>query len=209
MEAVSSIRVLVADDHPVVRDGLSAIINQQKDMVVAATAANGEEAVALFDEHRPEVTLIDLQMPVMDGVTAIGTILKQCPKAAMIVLSNHDGDHHIRRALMAGARAYLLKDTTRDELIQTIRLVSQGRTLTPPGIDLSLAYCLSHPQLTKRETEILKLLAEGGTNREIASKLFITEGTVKSHVNRILSKMGVSDRTQAVAQGIRRGMVPF
>ena len=203
----SLIRVLTADDHPIVRDGLNAVINDQPDMEVVAEAANGKEAVELARQHRPDVMLIDLRMPQMNGVEAINTIRAEWPQARVIILTTYDGDEDIYRALQAGAQAYLLKGMPRTELLDTIRAVHAGHKRLPPEIAAKLAERISASELTERELDVLKLIVKGNSNRAIGERLAITEGTVKAHVNSVLGKLGVNDRTQAVTEAMRRGIV--
>ena len=207
MNPVTPIRILIADDHPVVREGLAAMIKRRTDMTVVAEANHGQEAVALFHQHQPDVVLMDLRMPEMDGVEAILTIREQTPEARVIVLTTYDTDEDIYRALRAGAKAYLLKDTPREELLDTIRAVSAGRTRVPSDVAAKLVERVSSETLTAREIDVLRLIVAGHSNREIATLLYISEGTVKTHVNHILMKLGVSDRTQAVTTALRRGLV--
>ena len=203
----NAIRILIADDHLVVRIGLRSMIDTQPDMNVIAEAANGREAVALFRDHQPDVTLIDLRMPVMGGVEAVGVIHAEFPDARIIVLTTYDGDENIYRALQGGARAYLLKDIPREEFLDDIRAVYQGQYCIPPAVAARLAQRIPGPELSARELEVLKLIVEGMSNKEIASTLSITESTVKNHVNSILSKLNVKDRTQAATTALRRGIV--
>jgi len=207
MNPVAPIRILIADDHPVVREGLAAMIKRRTDMTVVAEANHGQEAVALFHQHQPDVVLMDLRMPEMDGVEAILTIREQTPEARVIVLTTYDTDEDIYRALRAGAKAYLLKDTPREELLDTIRAVSAGRTRVPSDVAAKLVERVSSETLTAREVDVLRLIVAGHSNREIATLLYISEGTVKTHVNHILMKLGVSDRTQAVTTALKRGLV--
>jgi len=200
-------RVLVADDHQVVREGLVAIITREPDMTVVAEAGNGRQAVEQFFRHRPDVALMDLRMPEMDGVEAITAIREKNADARIVVLTTFDGDEDIYRGLRAGAKAYLLKDATGEELLECIRNVNRGKMCVPPTIAAKLAGRLSASELTARELEVLELMAEGRSNREIAHSLTITEGTVKAHVNNILNKMNVSGRTEAVTIAIKRGIV--
>ena len=202
-----AIRILIADDHLVVRIGLRSMIDTQPDMNVIAEAANGREAVELFRDHQPDVTLIDLRMPVMGGVEAVGVIHEEFPGARIIVLTTYDGDENIYRALQGGARAYLLKDIPREEFLDDIRAVYQGQYCIPPAVAARLAQRIPGPELSARELEVLKLIVEGMSNKEIASALSITESTVKNHVNSILSKLNVKDRTQAATTALRRGIV--
>lgn len=201
------IRILIADDHPIVREGLVALINRRPDMQVVAEVSDGRAAVQAFEEHRPDVTLLDLRMPEMGGVEAIETIRRQQPEARIIVLTTFDGDEDIYRAIQAGARAYLLKETPRQELLETIRAVHAGQRRIPAEVAARLAGRLLTPDLTPRELTVLQQLVAGKSNREIGLALGITEGTVKVHVNNILAKLDVSDRTQAVTEALRRGIV--
>jgi two-component system NarL family response regulator len=201
------ISVLIADDHPVVRDGLNAIINDQPDMEVVAEAANGIEAIELAQHHRPDVMLIDLRMPQLTGLEAMYAIRTDWEHAKIIILTTYDGDEDIYRALQAGAQAYLLKGMPRSELLSTIRSVHSGRKRIPPEVASKLAERISLSELTPRELEVLSLIVRGMSNKEIGTNLSITEGTVKAHVNSILGKLNVSDRTQAATEAIRRGIV--
>jgi two-component system NarL family response regulator len=201
------LRILIADDHPVVREGLAAIIERQPDMSVVAEAANGQETLDLFRQHRPDVTLVDLRMPKLDGVTVITTIRQEFPEARIIILTTYDGDEDIYRGLLAGAKAYLLKDAPREALLEAIRAVHTGQKRIPAEVAAKLAERLSSSELTGRELEVLRLIVAGRSNKEIGQALSITEGTVKAHVNNILSKLGVNDRTQAVTEALRRGLV--
>ena len=203
----SLIRILTADDHPIVRDGLNAVINDQPDMEVVAEAGNGKEAVALARQHRPDVMLIDLRMPQMNGLEAVNNIRAEWPQARVIILTTYDGDEDIYRALQAGAQAYLLKGMPRTELLDTIRAVHAGHKRLPPEIAAKLAERISASELTERELDVLKLIVKGNSNRAIGERLAITEGTVKAHVNSVLGKLGVNDRTQAVTEAMRRGIV--
>jgi two-component system, NarL family, response regulator len=203
----SSIRILIADDHPVVRQGLAAMIGRKRGMTVVAEASNGREVVDLFRQHRPDVTLLDLRMPQIDGVEAIAIIREEFRNARIIVLTTYDTDEDIYRGLSAGAMAYLLKGTSPDELLDTIRAVHAGQTRISPEVAAKLAARISIPELTARELEVLRLVVGGQSNREIGATLHISEGTVRAHINNILSKMGVSDRTQATTLAIKRGLV--
>jgi len=202
----NNIRVLIVDDHPVVRTGLALMIKYEPGMEVVAEAADGAEAVQLFRQHQPDVMLMDLRMPGMGGVDAITAILKEFPDACIIVLTTYDGDEDIYRGLQAGARGYLLKGTSCDELLDAIRKVHAGQTYIPAEVGAKLAIRLSGPQLSKREQDVLRLLGTGMSNREIANTLGIAEGTIKFHVNNILSKLQVSDRTQAALIALKRGI---
>ncbi len=203
----NQIRVLIADDHPVVREGLAAMLNRRPDMTVVGEAENGRVAHTLYQQTQPDVTLMDLQMPEMGGVDAIHAIRQEFPQARIIVLTTLDGDEDIFRGLQAGAMAYLLKDTPRAELLDTIRIVHAGRKRIPPKIAAKLADRMISPALTERELDVLRLIVEGKSNRKIGLALSITEGTVKAHVNNLLGKLNVSDRTQAVTEALRRGIV--
>ena len=202
------IRVLIADDHGVVREGLVSMIQRNKaDMTVVGEASNGREAVELWKEHRPDVTLLDLRMPELDGVDAIKEIRADDEKARIIVLTTFDGDEDIYRAIQAGAKGYLLKDVPREALMDCIRRVYAGETSVPVHLVAKLADRVSGETLSKREIEVLKLMAQGKSNKEIGSALFISEGTVKSHGKAIFAKMNVVSRTEAVADATRRGLI--
>jgi len=200
-------RILIADDHFVVRIGLAAVIDSQPDMTVVDQAENGQQAVDLFIRHKPDIVLIDLRMPVLSGLEATRRIRREFPNARIVVLTTFDGDEDIYRALEAGAGAYLLKHTLKDELIAAIRAVHQGKRYIPSGVAMRLAERPPLSDLTERELEVLRLMARGLPNSDIATTLSISVGTVKTHINRILSKMGVRDRTQAVTTAIQRGLV--
>ena len=204
MSAPSKIRVLIIDDHPVVCFGLSAIINTQSDMVTVAQGQNGREAVTLYEEHLPDVTLMDLRMPLMGGVDAIRRIRNQHPHAGFIVLTTYQGDEDIHRALTAGAQGYLLKGMPHDELLEAIRTVHAGLQYVPEPVRQKLAERPPASELTGREMQILKLIVKGLSNKQIADKLGITEGTVKWHVNLILGRLNVTDRTQAAVAALNR-----
>ena len=203
----NAIRVLLADDHPIVREGLITVVNAQADMVVVAEAENGKQAVEAFRKHRPDVTLMDLRLPEMDGVQATAAIRKDFSNARIIVLTTYSGDEFIYRALEAGARAYLLKTTPKKELLETIRVVHQGQRRIPPEVAVRLAERIPVSELTPREAEVLKLIIKGKSNKQIADLLHITESTVKYHVNLILAKLGVSDRTEAATAALQRGII--
>jgi DNA-binding NarL/FixJ family response regulator len=207
MSKDNPIRILIADDHFVVRMGLAAVINTQPDMVVVAEAVNGRQAIESFRQHRPDVTLMDLRMPEMGGIEAITTIRREFTDSRFIVLTTYDGDEDIYRALQAGARSYLLKDMLRDTLIDAIRAVHAGQRRIPPEVANRLAERMDRSELTSRELEVLRLIVGGKSNKEIAAELSIAEGTVKIHINNILSKLGVSDRTQAATFALQRGIV--
>ena len=202
------IRVLIADDHGVVREGLVSMIRRNKaDMTVVGEAGTGREAVELWNEHRPDVTLLDLRMPELDGVEVIKEIRATDEKARIIVLTTFDGDEDIYRAIQAGAKGYLLKDVPREALMDSIRRVHAGETSVPVHLVAKLADRVSGETLSNREIEVLKLMAQGKSNKEIASALFISEGTVKSHGKAIFAKMNVTSRTEAVADATRRGLL--
>jgi two-component system NarL family response regulator len=207
MKKTNRVRILIADDHPVVREGLVALINRRPDMVVVAEVSNGREAVEQFLHHRPDVALLDLRMPEMDGVEAIAAIRQKIPTARLIVLTTFDEDEDIYRGLRAGAKAYLLKDAPRDELLKCIRAVHEGQTVIPPSIAAKLADRLTTSGLTRREIQVLQFVADGNGNKEIAVALSISEGTVKTHVSSILAKLDAADRTQAVTIALRRGIL--
>lgn len=200
------IRILIADDHPVVRDGVAGVIDEQDDMTVVGQASTGLEALALYVERRPDVTLMDLRMPGMNGVETIAAIRHQSPAARAIILTTYDTDEDIYRALEAGARAYLLKDVARQVLLETIRAVHAGQTPFSPEVGAKLAGRISSEQLSDRELAVLRLLVQGMSNQEVAGALFISESTVKFHVNHILSKLNAVDRTQAVIIALKRGL---
>lgn len=201
------IRILLVDDHPIVREGLAAIIERRPDMTVVAESGDGQAAVAAFHAHRPDVTLMDLRLPKMDGVAAINEIRKEFAYARFVVLTTFDGDEDIFRALRAGAQGYILKGTPRDELLSAIRAVDAGQKWLPPEVALKLGERVSTQDLTQREREVLRLIATGKSNQEIGTTLSITEGTVKGHVNTILTKLDARDRTQAVTTALRRGIL--
>ena len=201
------IRVLIVDDHPLLREGIAALIDAEPDMEVAAQAATGREALAQFKLKRPDVTLMDLQMPDMGGIEAIIAIRGEFPNARIIVLTTYTGDVQVLRALKAGARAYLLKGRVNTELLEVIRAVHRGQKRIPPEIAAELADHATEDDLSVREIDVLRLVATGNGNREIAAKLSITEETVKNHVTHILAKLGANDRTHAVTIAIKRGFI--
>jgi two-component system NarL family response regulator len=202
------VRVLIAEDQAIVRDGLAALLGYQPDMEVVGRAADGDEAVRLYGELRPDVTLMDLRMPRRGGVEATAAIRAADPGARVVVLTTFDGDEDVYRALEAGARGYLLKDATTEELLAAIRAVSRGERHVPAEVARRLAdRAMSGPPLSVREVEVLRLVAAGKTNKEIAAVLFIAEATVKTHVNSIHEKLGVRDRTEAVMVAVRRGIL--
>ena len=201
------IRILIADDHSVVREGLVSLVKRKSDMTVVAEASNGREAVDLWKEHHPDVTLLDLRMPELDGVGAIKEIREIDPNAHILVLTTFDGDEDIYRAIKAGAKGYLLKDTAREALMDSIRRVHAGETCIPPTLAAKLADRVSGEALSAREIEVLQRIAAGKSNKEIGAELFISEGTVKTHVKSIFSKLDVVSRTEAVATATRRGLI--
>jgi len=201
------LRILLVDDHALLRAGLASVISAQPGFVVCGEATNGEEAVLRFEELRPDVTLMDLQMPALDGVGAITKIRARHPDACILVLTTFDTDDDIERALRAGARGYLLKDAAVDELTSAIREVHEGRTRVAPAVAAKLADRMTQVQLTMRELAVLRLLADGKTNKEIGAALSIAEGTVKVHLTHLFEKLGVSNRTEAMAAAARRGLV--
>ena len=207
MPKPNPIRLLIADDHLVVRVGLRSMLDTQPGMAVVAEAANGREAIELFREHKPDVTLMDLRMPIMGGVEATIAIREEFPDARVIVLTTYDGDENIYRALRAGAMAYLLKDIPRGEFLDDVRAVYSGQYCIPPAVAARLAQRMPYSELSSREMEVLKLIVEGLSNKEIGSALTISESTVKNHVNSILAKLRVSDRTHAATMALRRGIV--
>jgi two-component system, NarL family, response regulator len=201
------IRVILADDHPVVRDGLAAMVNRQPDMEVVAEASDGEEATALYEQHKPDVMVLDLRMPKRDGVTVVQIVLEAHPGARILIMTTYDGDEDIFRCLSQGAKGYLLKDAPRTEILSAIRAVSQDRPYTSSSIAAKALQRMSKPSLTQRELDVLQLLAEGRSNKDIARRLNITEGTAKTHVKAILTKLDAISRTEAVAVAHKRGMI--
>ncbi len=201
------IRILVVDDHFVVRIGLAGSINIEPDMVVEAEVSSGPLAIEYFRKHHPDIVLMDLRLPGMSGVEATNVICKEFPDAVVIMLSTHDGEEDIYRSIQAGARTYLLKTAARDDLIQTIRGVHSGERCISPAIGARLAERMTRTELTARETEVLKLIAKGKSNKEIGGALGIAEVTVKLHVGHILTKLKASDRTQATTTALQRGIL--
>lgn len=203
----SLIRILAVDDHPMLREGIAALVASQSDMKLVAEASTGREALEQFRKHRPDLTLMDLQMPDMDGIEAMVAICSEFPEARIIVLTTYKGDVQVVRALKAGARAYLLKGLLRKELLETIRAVHAGKKCIPPEVAAELAEHAIDETLTSREIDVLRLIAGGNANKLIGDRLSITEETVKGHVKNILSKLGASDRTHAVAIALKRGII--
>jgi DNA-binding NarL/FixJ family response regulator len=201
------IRVFSVDDHPLLHEGLATIIRNETDMVMVAEASCGRDGIQRFREHKPDVTLMDLRLPDMSGIDATIAILSEFPGARIVILTTFAGDVEIQRALEAGARAYILKSTAPKELVDVIRQVHAGKKRIPAEIASHLAEHYSDEALTSREIEVLRQIAGGNRNRDIAEKLFITEETVKVHVKHIMEKLGATDRTQAVAIGVRRGII--
>jgi two-component system NarL family response regulator len=202
----SAIRVLIVDDHPIVQQGLAAILKEESDMTVIGQVKDGMEAIALFRQEQPDVTLMDLRMPKMGGVEAITAICHEFSAARIIVVTTYDGDEDIYRGLRAGAKGYLLKDSKPNELRAAIRTVHNGQQYFPPNVAAKLVQRMTNPELSDRELEVLQLVAQGMSNLEIGAALSITESTVKSNVNRILSKLGAKDRTQATIIALKRGI---
>jgi DNA-binding NarL/FixJ family response regulator len=203
----STIRILSVDDHPLLREGIAALVASQSDMKLVAEASTGREALEQFRKHRPDLTLMDLEMPDMNGIEAMIAICAEFPEARIIVLTTYKGDVQVLRALKAGARAYLLKGLLRKELLETIRAVHAGKKRISPEVAAELADHVADDTLTAREIEVLRLIAAGDANKLIADQLSITEETVKSHVGNILSKLGANDRTHAVTIGLKRGII--
>jgi DNA-binding NarL/FixJ family response regulator len=206
-EEAKQIRILAVDDHPILRQGIAGLIADESDMTLVAEAANGREAIQQFRAHRPDVTLMDLQMPEMNGLDALIAIRGEFPEARVIVLTTYTGDVQATRALKAGARAYLLKNSLHKELLDTIRAVHAGRKTLSPEVSFELAEHSAEELLSAAEVRVLRLIAEGNSNKEIATLLSVTEDAVKGQVRNILSKLGANDRTHAVTIGIKRGII--
>jgi DNA-binding NarL/FixJ family response regulator len=204
---ISRIRILAVDDHPVVREGIAGLVGVQPDMVLVGEASNGREAIQQFRMHHPDITLMDLQMPEMNGLDALIAIRNEFPDAKVIVLTTYAGDVQILRALKAGAQAYLLKNTLHKELLETIRAVHAGKKTLSPEVSYQVAEHAADDSLTPAEIAVLRLIAAGNANKQIADQLSITEETVKSRVKNILSKLGANDRTHAAMIGLRRGII--
>lgn len=207
MSAPTRIRVFSVDDHPLLREGIAAIINSQPDMEMVAQASTGREAIPLFRQHRPDVTLMDLRMPDMTGIDALIAIRNEFPAARIVMLTTFEGDVEIQRALAAGARGYVLKNMPPKDLVDVVRQVHAGKKRIPHEIAAQLAEHIADESLTEREIEVLQQLAGGSRNRDIAERLFISEETVKVHVKHIMEKLGASGRTAAVAIAVRRGII--
>src|ERR1700684_1325131 len=207
MKESTPIRILCIDDHPLMREGIAAIIRNEPDMLLVAEASNGREAIQGFREHRPDVTLMDLRMPDISGIDAMIAIRTEFPDARVIMLTTFEGDAEIQRALEAGSQGYMLKSMPRKQLVEMIRRVHSGKKHLPPEVVAHLAEHLGDEALRKREIEVLQRVAGGNRNSDIAALLFISEETVKGHIKHIMEKLGASDRTEAVAVGIRRGII--
>jgi DNA-binding NarL/FixJ family response regulator len=201
------IRILTVDDHAILREGIAALVNAECDMKLVAEASDGEEAIEQFRLHRPDVTIMDLQMPKLNGIEAVLGIRKEFPDARIIVLTTYTGDVQVLRALKAGAQAFILKGHVHRELLETIRAVHAGKKRIPPEVAAELADHAAEDELSSREIEVLRLIARGNANKVIADQLAITEETVKSHVTNILSKLGANDRTHAVTIAVKRGII--
>ncbi|HVB99452.1 MAG TPA: response regulator transcription factor [Candidatus Dormibacteraeota bacterium] len=200
------IRVVIADDHPIVREGLRAVLKTQRDIEVVAEAANGPQAIEQFLLHRPDVLLLDLRMPEMDGIGVLRAVLEKKPDAKIVVVTHYGGDQDIYRTLHAGAKAYLLKDSPRQELLECIRAVHAGRRWISPPVGAQLAAGMEMPQLTRREVEIIRLMANGKSNKEIGDSLGISDNTVKVHVRNMFRKLGATSRTEALRIALLRGI---
>jgi two-component system, NarL family, response regulator len=205
--AKKSFTVLVADDHPVVREGLVALINRQSDMRVIAEASNGRQAVEAFFAQRPDVVLLDLRMPIMDGIDAVISICEKDPRARIAVITSYQDEEDVYRALRAGAQGYILKDAAVDQLVECIYAVGDGKTWIPPHIGAKLAKRVADRELTRRETDVIHAVAAGKSNKEIGCKFDISEATVKVHMTHILEKLKVTGRTEAINVAVKRGLV--
>jgi len=207
MSEQPNIRVFSVDDHPLLREGIAAIIDNQPDMQMVAQAATGSEAIQMFRQHLPDVTLLDLRLPDMSGIDVLIAIRSEFPEARVVMLTTFEGDVDIRRALEAGARGYVLKNQPPKDLVEAIRQVNKGRKRIPAEVAAHLAEYVGEDDLTEREVDVLRHVASGNRNREIGERLFISEETVKVHIKHIMEKLGASDRTQAVAIAVRRGII--
>jgi DNA-binding NarL/FixJ family response regulator len=207
MTGSSPIRILTVDDHPLVREGIAGLVGVQPDMTVVAEATNGREAIQQFRAHRPDVTLMDLQMPEMNGLDALMTIRAEFPEARIIVLTTYEGDAQILRAVKAGAQGYLLKNTLHSDLLRTIRAVHAGKKSLSPEVSFQIAEHVSDEALTPAEVVVLRLIAAGNANKQIADQLGVTEDTVKGRVKSILAKLDANDRTHAAIIGVKRGII--
>ena len=205
----NAIRILAVDDHPLLREGIAVIVADQSDMTIVAEASNGHEAIQQFRTHRPDVTLLDIQMPEMNGLDALIAIRNEFPEARVIILTTYSGDVQVLRALKSGARAYLLKNELHKELLETIRAVHAGKKTLSPEASYQLAEHATDDTLTPAEVTVLRLIADGNANKQIADQLSITEDTVKGRVKNILSKLGANDRTHAAIIGLKRGIIEF
>jgi DNA-binding NarL/FixJ family response regulator len=205
--ATGLIRLLCVDDHPLMREGIAAVVRNEADMCLVAEAVNGQEAIERFREFRPDITLMDLRLPDMSGIEALRAIRREFKDARIIMLTTFEGDADILRSLEAGAQAYLLKNMPRPELLETIRKVNGGKRHVPKEVAAQLAQFMGQESLSRREVEVLEKIADGNRNSDIASMLFISEETVKGHIKHIMEKLGASDRTEAVAIGLRRGII--
>jgi two-component system, NarL family, response regulator len=204
---IAPIRVILADDHPVVRDGLAAIVNQQKDMQVVAEADDGDIAIALYAEHRPDVMVLDLRMPNRDGLSVVEEVLEKHPKARLLIMTTYDGDEDIFKSLSRGAKGYILKDAPRQEILAAIRAVAVDQPYTSGAIAAKALQRMARPSLTQRELDVLQQLGEGRSNKDIGRRLQISEGTAKTHVKAILTKLDAISRTEAVSVAHKRGLI--
>jgi len=207
MDSNHPIRVLLVDDHPILLDGLVMLLECESDMAVVGQAANGEDAIALFKEHQPDIMLIDLRLPTISGIEVITKIRADYPQARIVVLSTYDTDEEIYQAVQAGARGYLVKGAASEELLKAIRTVYRNQTYIPPSTSEKLLRRMTAPTLSTREQEVLQMIAEGKTNPQISAELNVAESTVRFHVSNILDKLGVGDRTQAIVQAMNQGLV--